>query len=141
MIYHLWPLTVNLFLIEQTDVAHRFHGKSKREQFHIKDKLEQIANLPKVNMKKVNYWSNIIGLVKLMTSTKISDPQLDCLKETPIWQLFDVLRIGKVDLNKCMKFNDVIAWVLETDKASKDTFTSARKIWIRISHHLQFCKY
>ncbi|KAL7192634.1 hypothetical protein ACSBR2_024456 [Camellia fascicularis] len=73
-------------------------------------------------MKKVNYRSNIIGLVKLMTSTKFSDPQLDCLKETPFWQLFDVLRIGKVDLNKCMKFNDVIACMLETYKASKDTF-------------------
>lgn len=62
-----------------------------------------------------------------MTNTKFSDSQLDCLKEMPFWQLFDVLRIGKVDLNKCTKFNDVIVCVKETYKALKDTFYIGEK--------------
>ncbi|KAL7207713.1 hypothetical protein ACSBR1_029626 [Camellia fascicularis] len=62
------------------------------------------------------------GLVKLMKSTKFTEVQFDCLRRTPFGQLSDALRTGEINLDKCMKYDDVVVHVLQTYKASKDAF-------------------
>ncbi|KAL7196304.1 hypothetical protein ACSBR1_036332 [Camellia fascicularis] len=61
-------------------------------------------------------------LVKLMKSTKFTQSQLDCLRQTPFWHLLNALRTSEISLDKCMKSNDVVVHVLQTYKASKDAF-------------------
>ncbi|KAL7175137.1 hypothetical protein ACSBR2_028858 [Camellia fascicularis] len=62
------------------------------------------------------------GLVKLMKSTKFTQTQLGCLQQTPFWHLLDALRNSEIDLDKCMKYDDVVVHVLQMYKASKDAF-------------------
>ena len=73
-------------------------------------------------MKKVNYRSNITGLVKLLKNTKFTSGQLKCLKKTPFWPLFDCLISNEVDLNHCMKYDDVIVRIVQTFKPSSERF-------------------
>ncbi|GMP71499.1 hypothetical protein CsSME_00029869 [Camellia sinensis var. sinensis] len=60
-----------MFLFEHPGLPHRFDGKRKREESRAKAKPNQTAVPEEVNMKKVNYRSNITGLVKLLKDTKI----------------------------------------------------------------------
>ncbi|CAL5373353.1 unnamed protein product [Camellia sinensis] len=69
---------------------------------------------PNVDMNKVNYRSNMTDLVKLMSTTKFTDGQLKCLKRTPFWMMFDALINTKIELSSCMKYDDVIAKIIET---------------------------
>ncbi|KAL7173530.1 hypothetical protein ACSBR2_032901 [Camellia fascicularis] len=62
-----------------------------------------------------------------MKSTKFIQAQLDCLRQTPFWHLLDALRNDEIDLNKCMKYDDVIAHVLQMYKVSKDAFYIGEK--------------
>ncbi|KAL7195367.1 hypothetical protein ACSBR1_035567 [Camellia fascicularis] len=78
-------------------------------------------------MRHVNYRSNMTGLVKLMKSTKFTQAQLDCLRQTPFWHLLDALRNGEIDLDKCMKYDNVVMYVLQMYKASKDVFYIGEK--------------
>ncbi|GMP99023.1 hypothetical protein CsSME_00046670 [Camellia sinensis var. sinensis] len=73
-------------------------------------------------MKKVNYRSNITGLVKLLKDTKFTSGQLKCLRKTPFWPLFDCLINNEVNLNHCMKYDDVIVRIVQTFKPSSGRF-------------------
>ncbi|KAF5932744.1 hypothetical protein HYC85_028915 [Camellia sinensis] len=73
-------------------------------------------------MKKVNYRSNITGLVKLLKDTKFTSGQLKCLRKTPFWPLFDSLISNEIDLNHCMKYDDVIVRIVQTFKQSSRRF-------------------
>ncbi|CAL5386416.1 unnamed protein product [Camellia sinensis] len=73
-------------------------------------------------MKKVNYRSNITGLVKLLKDTKFTSGQLKCLRKTAFWPLFDSLISNEIDLNHCMKYDDVIVRIVQTFKQSSGRF-------------------
>ncbi|CAL5359046.1 unnamed protein product [Camellia sinensis] len=73
-------------------------------------------------MKKVNYQSNITGLVKLLKDTKFTSGQLKCLRKTPFWPLFDCLISNEIDLNHCMKYDDVIVRIVQTFKQFSGRF-------------------
>ncbi|CAL5368348.1 unnamed protein product [Camellia sinensis] len=89
-------------------LPHKVNGKRKRGESRAKTKPDQTAVPEEVNMKKVNYRSNITGLVKLLKDTKFTSGQLKCLRKTPFWPLFDCLISNEIDLNHCMKYDDVI---------------------------------
>ncbi|GMP63231.1 hypothetical protein CsSME_00025000 [Camellia sinensis var. sinensis] len=78
-------------------------------------------------MKKVNYRSNITGLVKLLKDTKFTSGQLKCLRKTPFWPLFDCLTSNEVNLNHCVKYDDVIVRIVQTFKPSSERFYIADK--------------
>ncbi|KAL7226289.1 hypothetical protein ACSBR1_021411 [Camellia fascicularis] len=78
-------------------------------------------------MRRVNCRSNMIGLIKLIKSIKFTQAQLGCLRQTPFWHLLDALRNSEIDLNKCMKYDDVVVHVLQMYKASKDAFYIGEK--------------
>ncbi|KAL7169900.1 hypothetical protein ACSBR2_034863 [Camellia fascicularis] len=67
------------------------------------------------------------GLVKFMKSTKFTEAQLGYLQQTPFWNLLDALRNNQIDLDKCMKYDDVVVHVLQMYKASKDAFYIGEK--------------
>ncbi|GMQ06616.1 hypothetical protein CsSME_00051136 [Camellia sinensis var. sinensis] len=94
---------------EHTGFPHKVDGKRKRGESRFKTKPDQTAVPEEVNMKKVNYRSNITGLVKLLKDTKFTSGQLKCLRKTPFWPLFDSLISNEIDLNHCMKYDDVIS--------------------------------
>ncbi|GMP66157.1 hypothetical protein CsSME_00026629 [Camellia sinensis var. sinensis] len=73
-------------------------------------------------MKKVNYQSNITGWVKLLKPTKFTNGQLKCLKKTPFWLIFDCLISNEVDLNHCMKYDNVIVRIVQTFKPLSGRF-------------------
>ncbi|GMP77262.1 hypothetical protein CsSME_00033587 [Camellia sinensis var. sinensis] len=107
---------------EHTGLPHKVHGKRKRGESRFKTKPDQTAVPEEVNMKKVNYRSNLTGLVKLLKDTKFTNGQLKCLRKTPFWPLFDRLISNGIDLNHCMKYDDVIVRIVQTFKQSSGRF-------------------
>ncbi|KAL7236198.1 hypothetical protein ACSBR1_019454 [Camellia fascicularis] len=105
-------------LFEHTGLPHKVDGKRKRKESRAITK-----HVPEeVNMKKVNYRSNITGLVKLLKDTKFTSGQLKCLRKTPFWPLFHCLISNELDLNHCMKYDDVIVRIVQTFKQSSGRF-------------------
>ncbi|GMQ10211.1 hypothetical protein CsSME_00053303 [Camellia sinensis var. sinensis] len=111
-----------MFLFEHPSLPCRFDGKRKKGESRAKAKPDQTAVLEEVNMKKVNYLSNITGLVKLLKDTKFTSSQWKCLRKTPFWPLFDCLISNEVNLNHCMKYDDVIVRIVQTFKPSSGRF-------------------
>ncbi|THG03397.1 hypothetical protein TEA_011034 [Camellia sinensis var. sinensis] len=103
-------------------LPHKVDGKRKRGESRSKTKPDQTAVPEEVNMKKVNYRSNITGLVKLLKDTKFTSGQLKCLRKTPFWPLFDSLISNEIDLNHCMKYDDIIVRIVQTFKQSSGRF-------------------
>ncbi|GMP74925.1 hypothetical protein CsSME_00032176 [Camellia sinensis var. sinensis] len=54
------------------DVAQKKTLKRKREEYHVKEETPQTNTSTNVDMRHVNYRSNMTGLVKLMKSTNTS---------------------------------------------------------------------
>ncbi|CAL5393359.1 unnamed protein product [Camellia sinensis] len=108
-------------------VAQKKTLKRKREEYHVKEETPQTNTSTNVDMRHVNYRSNMTGLVKLMKSTKFTKAQLGYLQQTPLWNLLDALRNNQIDLDKCMKYDDVVVHVLQMYKASKDAFYIGEK--------------
>ncbi|CAL5384413.1 unnamed protein product [Camellia sinensis] len=103
-------------------LPHKVDGKRKRGESRSKTKPDQTAVPEEVNMKKVNYRSNITGLVKLLKDTKFTSGQLKCLRKTAFWPLFDSLISNEIDFNHCMKYDDVIVRIVQTFKQSSGRF-------------------
>ena len=95
---------------------HKVDGKRKRGESRAKAKPDQTAVPEEVNMKKVNYRSNITRFVKLLKDTKFTSGQLKCLRKTSFWPLFDCLITNEIDLNNCMKYDDVSVRIVQTFK-------------------------
>ncbi|GMP61454.1 hypothetical protein CsSME_00023913 [Camellia sinensis var. sinensis] len=109
------------------DLAQKKTSKRKRDEYHVKKETPQTNTSTNVDMRHVNYRSNMTGLVKLMKSTKFTQTQLGCLQQTHFWNLFDTLRNNEIDLDKCIKYDDVVVHVLQMYKASKDSFYIGEK--------------
>ncbi|GMP39723.1 hypothetical protein CsSME_00010443 [Camellia sinensis var. sinensis] len=109
-------------MLHFADVAHKKTGKRKRDESHVKEETPKTNTCTNVDMRHVNYRSNMTGLVKLMKTTKFTEAQLRCLRQTPFWNLFNALRNNQIDLDKCMKYDDVVVHVLQMYQASEDAF-------------------
>ncbi|GMP85678.1 hypothetical protein CsSME_00038744 [Camellia sinensis var. sinensis] len=57
--------------------------EKERDEYHVKEESPQTNTSTNVDMRHVNYRSNMTGLVKLMKSTKFTQAQLGCLQQTP----------------------------------------------------------
>ncbi|GMP88711.1 hypothetical protein CsSME_00040595 [Camellia sinensis var. sinensis] len=114
-------------MLHFADLAQKKTSKRKRVEYHIKEECPQANTSSNVDMRRVNYRSNMTGLVKLMESTKFTQAQLGFLQQTPFWHLLDALRNSEIDLDKCMKYDDVVVHVLQMYKASKDAFYIGEK--------------
>ncbi|KAL7209231.1 hypothetical protein ACSBR1_030879 [Camellia fascicularis] len=66
-----------------SDLAQKKTSKRKRDEYHVKDESPQANTSINVDMRHVNYRSNMTGLVKLMKSTKFTQAQLGCLQQIP----------------------------------------------------------
>ncbi|GMP47502.1 hypothetical protein CsSME_00015199 [Camellia sinensis var. sinensis] len=108
-------------------LAQKKTSKRKRDEYYIKEETPQTNTSTNVDMRHVNYRSNMTELVKLMKSTKFTQAQLGCLQQTPFWNLFDALRNNEIDLDECMKYDDVVVHVLQMYKVSKDAFYIGEK--------------
>ncbi|CAL5376325.1 unnamed protein product [Camellia sinensis] len=111
----------------KNNVAQKKTGKRKRDEYHVKEETPKTNTCTNVDMRHVNYRSNMTGLVKLMKTTKFTKAQLRCLQQTPFWNLFDALRNNQIDLDKCMKYDDVVVHVLQMYQASEDAFYIGQK--------------
>ncbi|GMP37924.1 hypothetical protein CsSME_00009393 [Camellia sinensis var. sinensis] len=114
-------------MLHFADVAQKKTGKRKRDESHVKEETPKTNTCTNVDMRHVNYRSNMTGLVKLMKTTKFTEAQLRCLRQTPFWNLFDALRNNQIDLDKCMKYDDVVVHVLQMYQASEDAFYIGQK--------------
>ncbi|KAL7213104.1 hypothetical protein ACSBR2_015753 [Camellia fascicularis] len=114
-------------MLHFADVAQKKTAKRKRDEYHVKEETQQTNTSTIVDMHNVNYRSNMTGLVKFMKTTKFTQAQLGCLRQTPFWNLLDALRNNQIDLDKCMKYDDVVVHVLQMYKASKDAFYIGEK--------------
>ncbi|THG21802.1 hypothetical protein TEA_023199 [Camellia sinensis var. sinensis] len=122
-------LRLNIFVVEMGKkyVAQKKTTKRKRDEYHVKKETPQTNTCTNVDMRHVNYRSNMTELVKLMKTTKFTKAQLRCLQQTPFWNLFNALRNNQIDLDKCMKYDDVVVHVLQMYQASKDAFYIGEK--------------
>ncbi|KAL7178904.1 hypothetical protein ACSBR1_042300 [Camellia fascicularis] len=122
-------LRLNIFSVEMgtKHVAQKKTAKRKRDEYHVKEETQQTNTSTIVDMHNVNYRSNMTGLVKFMKTTKFTQAQLGCFRQTPFWNLLDTLRNNQIDLDKCMKYDDVVVHVLQMYKASKDAFYIGEK--------------
>ncbi|GMP71558.1 hypothetical protein CsSME_00029914 [Camellia sinensis var. sinensis] len=62
------------------DLAQKKTSKRKRDEYNVKEESPQANTSSNVDMRLVNYRSNMIGLIKLMKSTKFTQAQLGCLQ-------------------------------------------------------------
>ncbi|THG08977.1 hypothetical protein TEA_016589 [Camellia sinensis var. sinensis] len=108
-------------------IAQKKTSKRKRDEYLVKEESPHANTSSNVDMRRVNYKSNMTGLVKLMKSTKFIQAQLGCLRETPFWHLLDALRNGEINLDECMKYDDVVVHVLQMYKVLKDAFYIGEK--------------
>ncbi|KAL7227233.1 hypothetical protein ACSBR1_022154 [Camellia fascicularis] len=108
-------------------LAQKKTSKRKIDEHHVKDESPQANTSSNVDMQHVNYKSSMTGLVKLMKRTKFTQAQLGCLQQTPFWHVLDALRNSEIDLDKCMKYDDVVVHVLQMYKTSKDAFYIGEK--------------
>ena len=69
-----------------------------------------------------------------MSTTKFTDGQLKCLKRTPFWMMFDALINKKIELSSCMKYDDVIAKIIETFNPASNCFKIGPKS-VKLSTH------
>ncbi|KAL7258462.1 hypothetical protein ACSBR1_004567 [Camellia fascicularis] len=114
-------------MLHFADLTQKKTSKRKRDEYYVKDESPQANTSSNVDMRCVNYRSNMTGLVKLMKNTKFTQAQLGCLQQTPFWHLLDALRNSEIDFDKCMKYDDVVVHVLQMYKASKDAFYNGEK--------------
>ncbi|GMP38783.1 hypothetical protein CsSME_00009911 [Camellia sinensis var. sinensis] len=114
-------------MLHFVDIAQKKISKRKRDEYHVKEESPQANTSSNVDMRRVNYRSNMTRLVKLMKNTKFTQAQLGYLRQTPFWHLLDALRNGEIDLDKYMKYDDVVVHVLQMYKASKDAFYIGEK--------------
>ncbi|GMQ00593.1 hypothetical protein CsSME_00047615 [Camellia sinensis var. sinensis] len=114
-------------MLHFADLAQKKTLKRKRDEYHVKEESPQANTTNNVDMRHVNYRSSMTELVKLMKSTKFTQAQLGCLQQTHFLHLLNVLRNSEIDLDKCMKYDDVVVHVLQMYKASKDAFYIGEK--------------
>ncbi|XP_028091414.1 26S proteasome regulatory subunit 6A homolog [Camellia sinensis] len=74
------------------------------------------------------------GLIKLMSTTKFTNGQLKFLKRTPFWMMFDILINTKIELLSYMKYDDVIAKIIETYNLASNSFEIGPK-FLKLSTH------
>ncbi|CAL5350129.1 unnamed protein product [Camellia sinensis] len=79
------------------------------------------------NKAKYVYRSNIQSLIKFFKTTKLRDEHLTVLRKTPFSLLVDTLSENKVKRRDSIKYDDVVAKILQTYQMDGTTFEIAGK--------------
>ncbi|CAL5334300.1 unnamed protein product [Camellia sinensis] len=95
---------------------HKPGGKKKIDGR--KTRIEQIHD----NEAKYVYRSNIQSLIKFFKTTKLKEEHLTVLRKTPFSLLVDTLSENKVKRRDSIKYNDVVAKILQTYQMDGTTF-------------------
>ncbi|KAL7246821.1 hypothetical protein ACSBR2_001849 [Camellia fascicularis] len=98
-----------MFLNVVHDIAQKKISKRKRDEYHVKEESPHANTSSNVDMLCVNHRFNMTGLLR-------------CLRQIPFWHLLNALRTSEINLDKCIKYDDVVVHVLQTYKVSKDAF-------------------
>ncbi|CAL5335621.1 unnamed protein product [Camellia sinensis] len=107
--------------LKQPTELHKPRGKKKIDGR--KTRTEQIHD----NEAKYVYRSNIQSLIKFFKTTKLKDEHLTVLRKTPFSLLVDTLSENKVKRKDSIKYDDVVAKILQTYQMDGTTFEIARK--------------
>ncbi|GMQ08716.1 hypothetical protein CsSME_00052322 [Camellia sinensis var. sinensis] len=70
-------------MLHFANIVQKKTSKRKRDEYHVEEESPQANTSSNVDMQRVNYRSNMTGLVKLIKSTKFTQAQLGCLRQTP----------------------------------------------------------
>ncbi|CAL5322639.1 unnamed protein product [Camellia sinensis] len=100
---------------------HKPRGKKKIDGR--KTRTEQIHD----NEAKYVYRSNIQSLIKFFKTTKLKEKHLTVLRKTPSSLLVDTLSENKVKRRDSIKYDDVVAKILQTYQMDGTTFEIAGK--------------
>ncbi|CAL5392707.1 unnamed protein product [Camellia sinensis] len=107
--------------LKQPTELHKPRGKKKIDGR--KTRTEQIHD----NEAKYVYRSNIQSLIKFFKTTKLKEEHLTVLRKTPFSLLVDTLSENKVKRKDSIKYDDVVAKILQTYQMDGTTFEIARK--------------
>ncbi|CAL5394330.1 unnamed protein product [Camellia sinensis] len=107
--------------LKQPTELHKPRGKKKIDGR--KTRTEQIHD----NEAKYVYRSNIQSLIKFFKTTKLREEHLTVLRKTPFSLLVDTLSENKVKRRDSIKYDDVVAKILQTYQMDGTTFEIAGK--------------
>ncbi|CAL5388620.1 unnamed protein product [Camellia sinensis] len=107
--------------LKQPTELHKPRGKKKINGR--KTRTEQIHD----NEAKYVYRSNIQSLIKFFKTTKLREEHLTVLRKTPFSLLVDTLSENKVKRRDSIKYDDVVAKILQTYQMDGTTFEIAGK--------------
>ncbi|CAL5345686.1 unnamed protein product [Camellia sinensis] len=107
--------------LKQPTELHKPRGKKKIDGR--KTRTEQIHD----NEAKYVYRSNIQSLIKFFKTTKLREEHLTVLRKTPFSLLVDTLSENKVKRRDSIKYDDMVAKILQTYQMDGTTFEIAGK--------------
>ncbi|CAL5409516.1 unnamed protein product [Camellia sinensis] len=107
--------------LKQLTELHKPRGKKKIDGR--KTRTEQIHD----NEAKYVYRSNIQSLIKFFKTTKLREEHLTVLRKTPFSLLVDTLSENKVKRRDSIKYDDMVAKILQTYQMDGTTFEIAGK--------------
>ncbi|KAL7185262.1 hypothetical protein ACSBR2_027232 [Camellia fascicularis] len=92
-------------LFKQTKVVHNAVGRnvSKDNEY-----LNRQAHT------RINYRSNVAGIIKLVGSTKLRGAHMNQLKRTPFWIMIEAIHVNKLNHNEFRKCDDLISKIIRT---------------------------
>lgn len=71
---------------------------------------------------RINFRSNIAGIVKLVTTTPLRAGHFEQLKRTPFWIMVEAIRINKLNHKDFRKYDDAILKIIRMYDARSDSF-------------------
>ncbi|GMP90775.1 hypothetical protein CsSME_00041750 [Camellia sinensis var. sinensis] len=77
---------------------------------------------PKLNRTRLNFRSNIAGIVKLVYMLNLRDEHLVHLKKTPFWLMFEAILINQLDHAEFRKGDDLVVNIIRAYNARDGTF-------------------
>ncbi|GMP98619.1 hypothetical protein CsSME_00046438 [Camellia sinensis var. sinensis] len=63
---------------------------------------------------RINYRSNVAGIIKLVSSVKLREAHMNQLKRTPFWIMIEAIHVNKLNHNEFRKCNDLISKIIKT---------------------------
>ncbi|GMQ08891.1 hypothetical protein CsSME_00052436 [Camellia sinensis var. sinensis] len=114
-----------VWMVTITEVRGRVHVngsvlKQAREQVN-----ETAAGPSRTAPTRINFRSNIAGIVKLVTTSPLRAGHFEQLKRTPFWIMVEAIRINKLNHNEFRKYDEAILKIIRTYDAQCDTFNIA----------------
>ncbi|KAL7220888.1 hypothetical protein ACSBR2_013720 [Camellia fascicularis] len=86
-------------------------------------------NVSKVNYSpqrqahtRINYRSNVAGIIKLVSSAKLTEAHMNQLKRTPFWIMIEAIHVNKLNHNEFRKCDDLIAKIIRTYDPRENAF-------------------